>query len=81
MTTPGATGSCRDCGFFEGGPLAIEQSLPLIGSLSSAHGSSRADDGLCAHHDRFVRASASCADWGRRPSPDVVGLFRRDNTL
>jgi hypothetical protein len=61
-----AGGLCRDCRFFEGRPLALEDRLPLIAALSSAHGSSRADDGLCLRHERFVAARASCGAYARR---------------
>jgi hypothetical protein len=52
--------TCRTCRFFENRPLAIERGLPALASLSSAHGSSRSDDGLCLRHDRYMRAAASC---------------------
>jgi hypothetical protein len=68
-----ATGLCRDCRSFEGRPLAVEAGLPMIASLSSAHGSSRADDGLCMLHDRFVRARAHCDAFDARPAPAASG--------
>jgi len=55
-----AKGRCRDCRFFEDRPLAVEEVLPTIASLSSAHGSSRSDDGLCLHHHRLVGPRATC---------------------
>jgi hypothetical protein len=54
-------GRCRDCAAFEDAAATIERGLPALAALGSAHGANRADDGLCAHHDRYVRASASCA--------------------
>lgn len=52
--------ACRTCRSFENRPAVIEQGLPALASLSSAHGSSRGDDGLCLRHDRYVRATATC---------------------
>jgi hypothetical protein len=66
MRRPGSAGAgrlCRNCRVFEGRPLALEARLPGIRVLSSAHGSSRADDGLCLRHDRFVPARATCGDF------------------
>ncbi len=31
--------------------------------LSSAYGSTRADDGLCGKHQRYVKANARCDDF------------------
>jgi hypothetical protein len=53
--------SCRACRHFIAAPAAIENSLPGMGSLSSGHGATRAGDGLCGLHDRFVAATARCA--------------------
>ncbi len=57
--------ACRDCRHFEGEAAALERAMPALASLSSAHGANRADDGLCALHDRYVRASAVCASFAR----------------
>ncbi len=51
---------CGGCVFFEARPAEIETTMPLLKALSSAHGASRADDGYCDHHDRYVRARALC---------------------
>ncbi len=61
----GHAGSCRDCAAFENTAAAIERGLPGLAVMGSAHGANRADDGLCARHDRYVRASASCAAFRR----------------
>ena len=34
--------------------------MPGLAALSSAHGASRAGDGLCLVHDRLLRSSARC---------------------
>jgi hypothetical protein len=54
------TAACGSCTWFEGRPAEIERGSALLRALSSAHGSSRADDGYCVHHDRYVRAAAFC---------------------
>jgi hypothetical protein len=61
MTTAGAHGTCGACACFEDAPGAIERAIPGIASLSSAHAAGLADDGLCTHHGRHLRATASCA--------------------
>jgi hypothetical protein len=53
--------SCRACRCFDGDSASIERGLAGLASLSSGHGASRAGDGLCRHHDRYVRATALCA--------------------
>jgi hypothetical protein len=53
--------SCQACSFFQGSPVALERAAPLLRALSSAHGSSRSDDGVCLRHDRFVPAFAFCS--------------------
>jgi hypothetical protein len=49
--------------FFRDDPASFERSLPGLAALSSARGASRSDDGMCALHDRYVAASASCASF------------------
>jgi hypothetical protein len=52
---------CGNCRHFEGRPAALEAALPGLRSMSSAYASVRAQDGLCAWHDRQVGAAAVCA--------------------
>ena len=59
MNAPYAA-SCEDCRHFNGRPLDIEAALPGLSSLSSAYAAVRADDGICAAHDRYVAASSIC---------------------
>ena len=54
---------CGACRHFDRGAASLEQRLPGLAALSSAHGASRADDGLCVLHDRMLRASASCGQF------------------
>ena len=53
--------SCLDCSQFNAAPLDIEAALPGLATLSSAYASVRANDGLCAQHERYVAASSVCA--------------------
>jgi hypothetical protein len=54
-------GSCADCRHFNGRPADIEAALPGLSSLSSAYAAVRAEDGICAVHERYVAASSVCA--------------------
>jgi hypothetical protein len=68
-TSQSTRGECRACVYFEDDAAAIERGLPGLIPLSSAHGASRADDGLCSLHDRYLRASASCGSFApKRPA-------------
>jgi hypothetical protein len=60
-------GLCRACAHFFDEAAEIERGLPGLIPLSSAHGASRMDDGFCSLHDRYLRASASCASFVSRP--------------
>jgi len=51
---------CIGCRHFLHEPQALERALPGMATLSSAYAAVRADDGLCALHDRYVAASSSC---------------------
>jgi hypothetical protein len=52
--------ACTSCCHFQAEPLALERALPGLNALSSGYASVRAEDGLCAVHDRYVAASSSC---------------------
>jgi hypothetical protein len=56
-------GQCRNCRHFSNDPALIEDLIPGLASLGSAHGSTRADDGFCRHHDLYLGAAATCADF------------------
>jgi hypothetical protein len=60
--TPGRR-NCGDCRHFESAPGVIERGLPGLPVLGSAHAASRAGDGACARHDRYVTAGASCDEF------------------
>jgi hypothetical protein len=54
---------CLQCRHFNHAPSAIEAALPGLTSLSSAYAAVRADDGICAIHDRYVAGSSICAQY------------------
>jgi hypothetical protein len=57
------SGRCIDCAHFRNDPAELEAAFPGLNSLSSANNASRADDGLCLKHDRYIGAGASCSDY------------------
>lgn len=58
-----ALGSCRACVHFCNNPAYLEAIFAGYSALSSAWGSTRAEDGLCLRHDRYLSANAGCADF------------------
>jgi hypothetical protein len=60
--------SCLDCSQFISAPRDIEAALPGLASLSSGYAAVRANDGLCARHDRYVAGSSICAQYHTRAS-------------
>ena len=52
--------TCASCHHFRNEPAQVEAGLPGLRALGSAHGSVRGSDGLCEHHQRYVRASSYC---------------------
>ena len=56
-------GRCGTCANFRNDPAYLEKAVPGLTSMSSAHASVRADDGICIAHDRYLSARASCADF------------------
>jgi len=54
---------CRFCVHFRNEPAELEAAIAGLVSLSSAYGSTRADDGLCARHERHVSANAGCDEF------------------
>jgi len=63
---PGTHATCGACRCFESAPAAIERDLPGLAALASGHAASRAADGLCLRHDRYVPATAGCAAFAAR---------------
>ena len=56
-------GRCRACMQFRNSPAFLESLFPGMSAMSSAWGSTRADDGLCLKHDRYLSADSGCADF------------------
>jgi hypothetical protein len=52
--------ACRSCRHFRNGAAFLEESLPGLTTMSSAHADVRLDDGLCQRHELLVRATATC---------------------
>lgn len=74
MTAPRAKaeyGPCRACRYFEADPMVIEADVPGLAVLGSGHAASRAEDGLCVFHGRYLRGTASCPAFApKRPRLD-----------
>ena len=70
-------GLCGVCRHFENDAKTLEATFGGLTSLSSAYGSTRSDDGLCLRHELYLRAKASCRDFGRRPSLSHAANWRR----
>lgn len=56
---------CANCRQFRNDPAEMEAALPGLAALSSGHGSTRDDDGLCLRHDRFVTPTSTCPAFAR----------------
>jgi hypothetical protein len=56
-----AGASCASCRHFVDEPAKLESLLPGMNALGSAFGSVRDRDGLCAQHQRYLRATCRCA--------------------
>lgn len=56
---------CRLCDHFRNDPAYLEAVLNGFTGLGSAYAATRADDGLCQRHDRFVGPHGWCKDFGR----------------
>jgi len=58
--------ACRGCRHFTAAAADLEAAFPGLTSLGSAYAAVRADDGLCARHERYVGADSSCAGYAVR---------------
>jgi len=55
---------CELCDHFNNDPLMLEELFKGINILSSVHGDSRGDAGICALHDRYLLPGhSSCPDF------------------
>lgn len=72
---------CGHCKHFDNDPLTLEDIFKGINILSSVHGSSRGDAGICFLHDLYILPSHSCPDfqeigvvvWGTSPTKGIMG--------
>jgi hypothetical protein len=60
MKAEPSPGRCGACVNFCNDPAYLEKAMPGLASLSSAHASVRAEDGVCQLHDRYLSARSSC---------------------
>ncbi len=63
MGNAALAGKCATCAHFRNEPDYLEKEIPGFSSMSSAHASVRADDGICTLHDRYLSARSSCANY------------------
>ncbi len=54
---------CGSCGYFRNDPAYLETVFKGLSSLSSGWASVRGEDGICLRHDRYLSATAFCADF------------------
>jgi hypothetical protein len=52
---------CANCCEFVNDPRRIERELPGLGILSSAHGDTLGDQGLCSLHQQLVTPNLTCS--------------------
>ena len=67
-TAPGlaAQACCGTCRAFRNDAAYVEAQMPGLKTLGSGYGAVRADDGLCAEHQRYVAAGAICDRYAAR---------------
>jgi hypothetical protein len=73
-----APAGCRGCTHFCQDGARLEVALPGLAVLSSAAGSTRADDGFCRHHDALINGQARCADYKLSPAPCGASVLSRN---
>jgi len=61
---------CAACVHFRDDAAFLEQSFRGLNALSSVHGSTRGDDGVCQRHDRYVSARGGCRDFQESRAAD-----------
>jgi hypothetical protein len=61
---------CEVCKYFSNEPLMLENLFKGINILSSVHGCSRGDAGICAFHDRYLLPGHSlCRNFMKKTAP------------
>jgi hypothetical protein len=64
--------TCGACVHFINDPARIEALIPGLATMGSARASVRANDGICAEHDRIVIARDWCGRFSPRPLSESV---------
>ena len=57
---------CGDCEHFANDPVTLEEAFRGINALSSVHGCSRGDAGICRYHNRYLLPVHSCPDFRKK---------------
>lgn len=57
---------CGNCDHFNNEPDVLEKQFRGMNILSSAHGSTRGDGGICRLHDQYLLPGHSCSEFKRR---------------
>ena len=58
--------NCGQCQYFDNAPKTLEAMLPGLRVMGSGYSSVRVNDGLCAHHDRYLSADYVCDSFKMR---------------
>ncbi len=61
---------CGYCEYFDNDPLMLENIFKGINILSSVHGSSRGDAGVCNLQDLYLLPSHGCSDYEKTSAPE-----------
>jgi len=61
---------CAHCTHFDGDAHSLEARIAGLRTFGSGFASVRDEDGLCARHERFAAARATCAEF----APVATGL-------
>ena len=65
--------NCGRCQHFDNAPKTLEAMLPGLRVMGSGYSSVRVNDGLCAHHDRYLSADYVCDSFkARREKSDLL---------
>ena len=54
---------CGKCRYFNDDPRFLEEAFRGVNALSSVHGDSRGDSGICTRHGRYLLPSHTCSDF------------------
>ena len=57
---------CGNCHHFNNDPAFLDKHFKGINILSSVHGSTRGDGGICKLHDQYLLPEHSCAEFKQK---------------